>query len=537
MQVQGVCSYLAELETPSGKKWSSGVINTESSERISVTGRFDGLNCSPRYKFKITVWSELEGKGTSQITTSDQLGRFCQPDPAAVASEGKACFKVGDRVQGTLSYLECRWVKGQELIWIKLANTAESYVNPRSPQSVELCKLKGEIEGNAILGFGQDFSSRYIPPTGINRSLIVPIDFPDIPGELNFLERMLDQRKKMIDWVNYYSSGRLDFQVDYLDNWVRTPLPSSEYDLYKFQGTLDKRTDEGNEITRKYAQKYVDLITDKVNLQSYQTIYIFYPAAQKTMRDFVPRVQRYQIKEGVAVLSVFAIGDYDIRMGTPYFSFWLHETGHDWGLKGHSPGDGWPLGLMVNQAGFSLNLSGWDQFLMSWLPDDQVFCETKESLKPAEVRLSPLQREDKQTKIIAIALDSNRLLVVESHGIDKWSSRRLDSQFYSFDQFGFYGVVAYVVNTKSTGGLVRDAGGASLPYDDGNNDFLPRQAKFYPIEGEASNFYGLNKWDNGTKTNDSFIAVEGDHFVIEGIKITFVKGSDYNTVRIEKATS
>ena len=139
----------------------------------------------------------------------------------------------------------------------------------------------------------------------------------------------------MMDWVKYYSAGKLDFQVDYLDSWVRTPLPSAEYDLYKFQGDLDKRTAEGNETTRKYAQKYVDLITNKVNLQNYQTIYIFYPAAQKAMRDFVPRVQRYQVKEGIAVLSVFAIGDYDLRMGTPYFSFWIHETGHDWGLKGH----------------------------------------------------------------------------------------------------------------------------------------------------------------------------------------------------------
>jgi hypothetical protein len=538
IQVSGVCSYLAELETSSGKKWTSGIVNTASSDRQIIEGRFKELNCFPQYKFRVTIWSEKDGKGKSIVSISSQLVRFCQPDSSVVAKEGANCFKVGDRVQGETTYLECRWVKGQELVWIKLSKKPESFINPASPQNVDICKIKGEIEGNAILGFGPDFSARYIPPTGVNRSLIVPIDFPDIPGEANFLSRMLDQRKKMMDWVKYYSAGKLDFQVDYLDSWVRTPLPSAEYDLYKFQGDLDKRTAEGNETTRKYAQKYVDLITNKVNLQNYQTIYIFYPAAQKAMRDFVPRVQRYQVKEGIAVLSVFAIGDYDLRMGTPYFSFWIHETGHDWGLKGHSPGDGWPLGIMTNQAGFSLNLSGWEQFLLSWLPDEQVFCNTKENLKVADVKLSPLQREDKQTKIITIVLDTNSLLVVESHGIDSWTNRRLDTQFYNFDQYGFYGVVAYIVSTKSTGGLVRDAGGANLPFDDGNNDSLPRQAKFYPIVGESSNFYGLNKLDStGAKTNDPYIAVEGDYFEIEGIKITFVKSGDYNTVRVEKTSS
>lgn len=540
IRVVNVCSYRIDLDSPSGKKWSTGVVNTNSANNQEITGKFSNLNCFPTYQLKVTVWNERDGKGNSIVNPPlGQLERFCQPDPSATAIEGGDCFKVGDRVMGSASYLECRWVKGRELIWIKLSNIPQSFINPTSAQPVDVCKLKGdfEIANNAIVGFGHNFSSREIPPIGINRSLIVPIDFPDIPGEANFLDRMLDQRQKMIDWVKYYSTGKLDFQVDYLDSWVRTPLPSAEYDLYKYQGTFDKRTPEGNEITRVYAQKYVDLITRKVNLQNYQTIYIFYPAAQKTMRDFVPRVQRYQVKEGVAVLSVFAIGDYDTRMGTPYFSFWIHETGHDWGLKGHSPGDGWPVGIMVNQAGFELSLSGWEQFLLSWLPDNQVYCETKETLKPAEIKLSPLEREDKQTKIIAIALDASRLLVVESHGIEKWSSRRLDSPiYYNFDSYGFYGVMAYIVNTKAQGALVRDAAGATLSTDDGNNDSVPRQAKFYPIEGEASNFYGLNKFDSaGLKTNDAYIAVQGDHFIIEGIKISFEKADDYNTVRIEKA--
>ena len=57
IQVSGVCSYLAELETSSGKKWTSGIVNTASSDRQIIEGRFKELNCFPQYKFRVTIWN------------------------------------------------------------------------------------------------------------------------------------------------------------------------------------------------------------------------------------------------------------------------------------------------------------------------------------------------------------------------------------------------------------------------------------------------------------------------------------------------
>ena len=462
------------------------------------------------------------------------------PTPTA----GNSCTKIGLRVFDETSYLECRWTKGKKLIWIRLSKNPLPFANPKSAVAVSNCKLIGDDLGSTILGFGPSsennfrLTRRTVPPIGINKALIVPVDFSDYPGEADLKQTIERQRNLYLQWIDYYSAGKLNVQLDFIPNWVRAPMPSTEYNLDNIKDSLDKRTSAGDELTRVYAQKFIDFITKQIDLRQYQTVYILYPKSQKTLRDFVPRVKYYDVKEGRALLSVFAPGVFSLNRGMPYWAFWIHETGHDWGLKGHAPGDGWPVGIMQNQDGFLLNPSAWDQFLMTWLPDEQVYCDLKSDLKTTEIRLSPLQREDKQTKMVGIVLDSSRLLVIESYGIDKWADRRLDSsaQYYDFDEHGFYAVTAYIVDTREQGQLVRDSQGSNLDTDDGNNNAVPRQAKFYPVEGQASNSYGLNKF-GGNLRNDNYFAVQDDSFLIEGIRITFVKADDYNTIKIEKASN
>ena len=108
---------------------------------------------------------------------------------------------------------------------------------------------------------------------------------------------------------------------------------------------------------------------------------------------------------------------------------------------------GWPLSLMQTQAGLSLALNAWDRFVLGWMPDQQVYCDSLESLKSAEINLSPLERADYSTKMIAIKLTDSKLLIVEAHGMGEWALRR-PTQYYAFEDTGFYGVVAYIVDTQ-----------------------------------------------------------------------------------------
>ena len=104
------------------------------------------------------------------------------------------------------------------------------------------------------------------------------------------------------------------------------------------------------------------------------------------------------------------------------------------------------------------------------MPDELVYCDTKQSLSNNSVKLSALERADNQTKMIAIALDEHRLLVVEAHGIGEWTSRR-STQNYPFLNSGYYALMAYVVDTNYSyqGPTQVNPDGSALAIDDGNN--------------------------------------------------------------------
>ena len=76
---------------------------------------------------------------------------------------------------------------------------------------------------------------------------------------------------------------------------------------------------------------------------------------------------------------------------------------------------------MTNQSGISYAINPWEQFVLDWLPQEQIYCDDAASLKTVRLSLSPVEREDRQTKIAVIKLSPTKAIVVESHGIDKWS--------------------------------------------------------------------------------------------------------------------
>jgi hypothetical protein len=466
--------------------------------------------------------------------------------PVNATPVGSDCSGLGRKVTSAAGLLECRYTKGKKLIWIQISEQPMPFTNPTSAQPVSTCKLRGEIDGNHITGFGVNISirgkygnneARTMPAVGANESIIIPVDFVDFPGDANLKDILLEEKQQLQSWVKYYSSGKLQFNVATYDSWIRMPQKASfynqtDYDLSAPEGSAVGGQDRITQI----AQVYIDTITKSVDLTKYKTVYILYPSEQNVIKtDLVPRMVPFKVKEGSTVLSVFARSTYDHGMKTPFWAFYIHETGHDWGLYGHAPGNGWPIGMMLNQSGYSLALNAWESFVLTWMPDELVYCDTKANLKTAEIKLSALEREDSQTKMIAIKLDESRLLVVETHGAGKWTSRR-PTQNYNFESRGFYGVIAYVVDTKfTTDRPFVKPDGSVLNDDDGVTRAIPRYSYMYPIDAEvASHEYGLINRGPG-KDYGRYIAVQGDSMTIEGVKITVVSTGDYETIKIESA--
>ena len=187
----------------------------------------------------------------------------------------------------------------------------------------------------------------------------------------------------------------------------------------------------------------------------------------------------------------------------------------------------------------SMAMNPWEQFRLNWLPENQIFCTEKSKLVTQNVSITPLEREDNQSKMIVIKLSESKAIVIEDHGIDKWCTLNINGTFFPP---GFYGIMAYIVNLADAGAPPINILGASIDGDNGNDPNYPRWAYFQKIEGEPS-FIGHsiypgpkmpNFYDGNVADLNRYVAQLGDSFVIEGVRIKLVGTGDYETVEISK---
>jgi hypothetical protein len=446
--------------------------------------------------------------------------------------ENAQCSNAGDTFDIAGGVLECRWVAGKQRKWIKINTVKNTFTNAKSPVSIDVCKLQtsaskadrtGRNSGGGIVGFPLVDSDKHrMQVDGTNEILIVPIDFPDFPGGSGLTEQLEYDKKWLTNWYDYFSSGKSKFNVTTINQWLRMPKDRSAYPTdAKSTDALaaDSTFRQGNQ-----AQAFIDEITKVIDLRKFSTVFVFYPDGNYAMSDLIVRMHTFKTKEGNFPMNFFSWGRNLEGMETLKWSYYIHENLHDFNIIGHAPGNGWPLGMMTNQSGISYAINPWEQFVLGWLPSDQIYCDDAASLKPVTISLSPIEREDKQTKIAIIKLSPTKAIVVESHGIDKWSSLNFGDR--SFPP-GFYSVMAYVVDLdKAVAAPVNNDGSSQ-----GNDEWA--WAVWQKVNGGSSNGYYRNVGEG--KELADYVAVLGDSFVIEGIRIKFVGTGDYETIEISKA--
>ena len=106
--------------------------------------------------------------------------------------EKASCQSSGDRFDVPGGIIECRWIAGKKLQWIKINTVKTTFSNAVSPVSIERCKLQnsastadrtGRNAGSGLVGFPlTDTDRNRMNLKGVNEVLIVPIDFPDFQG-------------------------------------------------------------------------------------------------------------------------------------------------------------------------------------------------------------------------------------------------------------------------------------------------------------------------------------------------------------------
>lgn len=443
--------------------------------------------------------------------------------------DGATCGNSGDTFNVTGGILECRWIAGSKLKWIKINIIKKTFANSISPVSINTCKLqnsamtaaRGNRDATQFSGFPLG-KPEYMNVKGNNEVLIVPVDFPDFQGGSELKAQLDYDIKWLVDWYDYFSNGQSKFNVTTMDRWLRLPKDRSDYPTD--EKSKDATGATSNERQSLQAQAFIDEVTKVFDLRKFSTVYLFFPDGNWAHGDLIVRNQTFKIKEGEAILNFFSWGRNLEGMETLKWAYYIHETLHDLKINGHAPGNGWPLGIMTNQSGISLAMNPWEQFLLDWLPAEQIYCDDLATLRTARISLSPIEREDRQTKMAVIKLSPTKAIVVESHGIDKWSNFKYgDREFPP----GFYSIMAYLIDLEKTVAPPVKSDGSSLSNDEW------AWAVWQKVSGKSSNQFNISVGDQ--KNLADYVAVLGDSFVIEGVRIKFVGTGDFETIEISKA--
>jgi hypothetical protein len=466
-----------------------------------------------------------------------------------IAEAGKACDSTGDTFDVPGGYLECRYVKGGVLQWIKINSALKTFTNAKSPNGLDVCRLRnadvlesdrpantraGARDPGQVAGFpffSRNYFNYKIDEKNVHKALIVGVDFPELRGVDADLKAANDYDKRMMaEWYAYYSGGDFVMETTSIDYWLHAPKKASTYTL---RGTYDGTAVDSNQKLDGVTQEMIDLITQEVDLSKFQTVYLIFPDGELTLDiDWVVRDRPFKIKEGKTVnLNFFGWGLANEMMVTMRWAYYVHESLHDFPILGHAPGNGLPFNIMTNQSGISMAMNPWEQFRLGWLEDNQIYCAEKSKLETTLLSLSPLEREDKQTKLAIIKISATKAIAVEAHGIDKWSSFKTNGREFAP---GFYGVMAYIVN-------LNDAGPPPVAADGSHIDGT-FWAYFQKVDGKGS-FVSPSIWQGPKGENfydgpephlEDYVALLGDSFIIEGVKITLVATGDYETIEITK---
>jgi M6 family metalloprotease-like protein len=342
------------------------------------------------------------------------------------------------------------------------------------------------------------------PKTGTVKWALIPIDFPDVPGEKNFRPRVDEQMLLLSEWFANASGGRLKVEWVVLDKWATVPGKSTDYVIPRSANVND--APNGPKLFRE-AMRAADPIFDFSNIQ---TVNFILPSGQSFLGEssqgfpWDAVVKEVTTNEG-KVSSYSIAGQFFDQPGRAYWSYWAHEFGHAIGLphigtnSGQPPFNAWDL--MGSQDGPSRDLSGWLRFIAGWLSNDQVYCKDAMKVQSLTVTLVPVSSNDPGVKLAVLPISKTKALLIESRRESKFSCRTSPRQD---------GVLVYVYD-------------ATLGHF---QDFL--------MPATPSGRQNSSTSCNAPPSLDSLLRV-GDKVLIEGLTIEVLKSEKFDKVSITRS--
>ena len=332
---------------------------------------------------------------------------------------------------------------------------------PREPTAAsadpEICRLADSRPPNGVpysVGFPLDGNT---PAKGNIRVALIPIDFSDSVGTSDELDNAASQIEKFNEWIAFSSRSSLTVEWSYHRAWLRALQPSTEYNLgaeavYGAMGGGDSRPYKAT--VQAFGTEMIALADPFIDFTDNQFVFFLLP---KSIVHIDPHVGFFHLEvpsdEGT-LAKMWGGGAFFNRPDTygdpkELWGVWVHEIGHTFGLAGHAPvailgredepqSTDSDLHLMGTQDALHKVFSAWDQWLLGWLPEEDVYCLPAEQLGRSDLELIALERGGTGYRTAIIPLSATSALVVESHRGEGFAERALP--------YG-NGIVVYLVDT------------------------------------------------------------------------------------------
>jgi M6 family metalloprotease-like protein len=374
---------------------------------------------------------------------------------------------------------------------------------------MEVCKIQEASQNRANYG-DKNYTQAGFPVSpsttnsGVVKWALIPIDFPDLPGEQNFRSRVDGQMSLLSEWFSSVSGRRFKVEWVVLDRWATLPGQSAEYAIPRSMNLNDTN---GPKLFRD-AMNAADPLFDFTGIQ---TVNFILPSGQTIIGEssqgfpWDQAVKEYVSQEG-PVASFSIPGQFFDDPKRTYWSYWAHEFGHSIGLphiglsRGVTPPFN-PWDLLGGQDGPSRELSGWLRLLAGWLSPEQVFCMDASKVDTLEMTLVPLSSTEAGPKFAVIPITATKALMIESRRETKYSCPAPTPR---------NGVLVYVYD-------------ATLGH---NDDFLIASS---PSGRQAQNFNNC-----AVAPNPDFLLRKGDKVVVEGFTVEVLEHGNLDKVLVSK---
>ena len=312
-------------------------------------------------------------------------------------------------------------------------------------QPLETCKLQ-ETE-NFFGGGSKGFpAKRWNSALGTVKIAVIPVDFENAPGEGSPADLYNDDIQKMIEWADYFSLGKMNYEIEFnAPEWIRAPRGAEWYTCNQCKG--NKRELQTKERAAQELVATADVLYDFTGVEM---VYFVFPL--KAEAQFGTSAYGFNLPmatdEGPITASVYGEMGGVVGAQSDRSVIWdhaVHELLHFQGFVGHGPSNWTGHYISVDQWGPSKAVSSWEGFLNEWFDEEQILCLDSKSIgEEVFVTLDAITNFGPKHESVMVRLNNEEIIVVERHEEGPFTTICTDC--YSPVSEGF---VAYRVNVNS----------------------------------------------------------------------------------------